>query len=333
LKANPAVLFKVDNQGDPVSRVFFSNDGRMFATQGQSTLRLWDAGTGSALKFLLRAKQGIFEDIQFSADGKKLAVAVGGDHVGIVDVASMKTDRGIVVPKEIGVPGDANASVDRVAYSADGRFLASARGSVAYVWDAKTGKELLRLKPKLVGENRYAEGHAGTILALRFTPNGQALLTSGTDSSVRMWDLETGKHLRCYGEEDGPWYWQVDISPDGQKLVVLTDAGVKQWNAFSGKKGIDIPMGSSEDPVNSVALSPDSKTIVTAAADYAARLWDLSTGKLVGVMLHPQEVAWAAFNPKQPGRVVTATGSEAWMWDAKHKNVALAAQEELRKSK
>ena len=176
------------------------------------------------------------------------------------------------------------------------------------------------------------------IAALRFTPNGQALLTSGLDGSVRMWDLKTGKHLRCYEAKYGLIYGPIDISPDGRTIAAVTTGALSIWDALTGKLLRPIAPQKAQK-FNGVSFSPDGQTIVTSGTDLAARLWDLKTGTLKGVMRHPAPINGVAFSPRDP-RAVTAMGdpdqpggsprpeNAAWVWDVNHKNVALAARAE-----
>ena len=63
-------------------------------------------------------------------------------------------------------------------------------------------------------------------------------------------------------------------------------------------------------------FSPDSKRIVSASKDRTARIWEVSTGKLLHVLEgHTSEVNCAQFSP-DGRRIVTASGNIAHIWDA-----------------
>jgi hypothetical protein len=55
--------------------------------------------------------------------------------------------------------------------------------------------------------------------ALGFTPDGQTMLSAGSDNNITSWDLSGhGQPLKLKGHEWG--VFSVDVSPDGQEAVL-----------------------------------------------------------------------------------------------------------------
>lgn len=115
-------------------------------------------------------------------------------------------------------------SVYAAAFSADGRYLATAagvpegikfladvRGSVR-IWDLHSGKVVMDLGNKV-----------GSVVCLAFSPDGQRLATAEMSisgdwmGSLRQWDVATGQELRTFGERRS--FIQIGYSPDGQYLA------------------------------------------------------------------------------------------------------------------
>jgi WD40 repeat protein len=163
--------------------------------------------------------------VALSADGKLLA---RGAIDGVVDVWDVATGKKLHKLK------GHTASVCRVAFSPDGKTLASAattwgiwppgaeeaRGpGEMKLWDLVTGKERVTLK-----------GHPGLALSLAFSPDGKTLATEsgGTEEEaendpsglVKLWDVDTGK-VKLELKQDN-YVQSLAFAPDGKTLAVGT---------------------------------------------------------------------------------------------------------------
>jgi eukaryotic-like serine/threonine-protein kinase len=111
---------------------------------------------------------------------------------------------------------------------------------------------------------------AGSIQALRFSPDGKRLATSNRDGVVVIWDVASGTHLGASLDHPGP-VSSIAFSTDGSRIVTgCVDGVVRCWNGMSGE-----PIGS---PVNLGAAildaTPVGSAIVTVARSGLAWLWD-----------------------------------------------------------
>lgn len=65
---------------------------------------------------------------------------------------------------------------------------------------------------------------------------------------------------------------------------------------------------SHQDTVNSAVFSPDGKSIVTASQDKTVRLWDVGTGKQIGLPIQHDSAAYRAIFSPDGTRILTTSG-------------------------
>ncbi len=206
-----------------------------------------------------------------------------------------------------------SSNVERAAFSPDGtRIVTASYDGTARVWDARTGKELLKL-----------EGHSREIYDAAFSPDGTRIVTASDDGTARVWDAQTGKELLKIEDHSFRSFMVASaaFSPDGTRIVTASgDKTARVWDARTGKELLKLE-GHFEGhswAVLDAAFSPDGTRIVTASGHGPAQVWDARTGKeLLKLEGHSRAVLDAAFSPDGT-RIVTASyDNSAHIWDAR----------------
>ena len=171
-----------------------------------------------------------------------------------------------------------------VAFSLNGRWLASGGGNEILVWEIGVDEPMYTLT-----------GHTGKIQALAFHPNGN-LASASIDGTVRLWDIEAQQEIRRFEGHSGQ-VTSVDFNPDGGRIVSGSrDRTLKLWEVDTGGELL-LTLEGHTDVIWSVAFSPDGSMIASGSEDGTVRLWDASDGsQLHSLTGHTQGVLSVAFH-------------------------------------
>jgi WD40 repeat protein len=170
---------------------------------GAGTLTLWDTRTGAERECV--RWQAVFPTVAVAPGGKLLATASRGQTVQVWDVGTgQELTRLRHKSRTLAVA---------VAFSPDGRVLATTAGPHVWLWDAAVGEHLATLP----GERRQVN-------ALTFSPDGRWLAAAGNDRRVRLWDVEQRRPLRELDWRIGA-IRSLAFSPDGMTCAAGGDNG------------------------------------------------------------------------------------------------------------
>lgn len=168
--------------------------------------------------------------------------------------------------------------------------------------------------PRLTHEIR---GHEKKISAIVFSPDGLRVISSAEDSTVRIWDLETGQMLGepLRGHTEGVNC--VAVSPDGSCIASGSkDRSIRLWDP-ENNSAIGDPMRGHSSWVSSLSFSPDGLHIVSGGHDWNIRLWDVKGRVPVGEPLRGHEgvVTSLAFFPDGSRVVSGSEDKTVQLWD------------------
>ena len=256
----------------------FASDAQILAVLAADAVRLWDVPQG-----LLRATIPIHAStLAIAPDGKALATA-GGKSVKL-----WQTDKGQPLTP---VP-DGPADVCSLAFSPKGNLLAWGRvdGTFGFC-DPKNpqprshGGLQGRVQVGFASDGLlFLRGEDGTIkswdvvrarepaalptapsVSWAVSPNGRAVVTSGRDNVLRVWDVVSGKNTVTLERHTSPAH-VLDYSADGQKLASAgPDGRVVVWDARQPMRFLgewQFP-----GPVHKLVFSPDSRQLLAVNAN------------------------------------------------------------------
>lgn len=280
----------------------FSPDGaRVFCQSADQHLRVWDTKSGQ--ETALWQPTGNLQKLHgFSPEGTVVVVGSKAD----LYVLDLKKNQKHVLPV-----------VDReprqVVFSPDARSVAICSDSSSgrlKVCDAATGKLLWR----------SGEEIGPLVDAVRFSANGKVIAASSYRQEISLWDLQTGKHLRCLEgsrerslgaiSADGRWLvsggqtlgvWNLETgqrvpaanghsatmhglvcSTCYDRIATFDHHEVHLWDPLTGKHQRRLDTGGTF--VRGVAVSPDGQLVAAAQpgpGEGFIKIWETTTGRLV----------------------------------------------------
>jgi WD40 repeat protein len=263
--------------GDSVLTVVVSADGKRLLTGGyDNALRLWDADTGKELR-VFEGHTDAVRGVALSPDGKRVLSGSGDGTVRLWDAAT---------GKELGRYEDCGF-VWSVAFGPEGKAISTDILGRMYLWDLHTGKKVgvfaCHSHPAGLDATReqlgspFSSSRPGTNVA--HSEKAKLAVTYGLYQPIRLWNLETGKEVRKFGNNGT--YAHACFSPDGKRLAARHDQTISTISIWDVETGKVLLSRSNKDGIYSLAFSPDGERLVTGGWDNTVRVWD-ADGKELG---------------------------------------------------
>ena len=195
-----------------------------------------------------------------------------------------------------------------LAFSPDGRRLATSTINFLTLWDVRTGTKL----------RAYPFGsHAGSAVSFSVTPDFRLAAQASDNLQVRVVDLAAGKELWKTNTSANA---SVALSVNGRWLATA-EAGeqsvIRICDALDGRSIIQFD--SYPGGVIQLLFGPDDRTLISANTDQTIRIWDLSDLSSVPpprtLIGHQLEVRGLALMPD--GRTLASGGKDGSVrfWD------------------
>jgi serine/threonine protein kinase len=151
-----------------------------------------------------------------------------------------------------------------------------------------------RRKPAAGEMLRRFDGHRDWVWAVAVSPDGRRALSGSKDTTVRLWDMETGAQLACLEGHEAEVV-SVAFSTDGRRaLSGSIDKAVRLWDLESG---VEVrSFRGHTDNVVSVGFSEDGTQTLSASRDGTIRICDLESGGEVRRIISQMAIVGLVFS-------------------------------------
>ncbi|KAF2228494.1 WD40 repeat-like protein [Viridothelium virens] len=156
--------------------------------------------------------------------------------------------------------------------------------------------------------------HIEVVAIAAISPDGRLAATGSSDSSLKLWDVETGTCYRTLAIESEVVIG-IDFSPNGQLMVSRTRGSAKIWDTGSGScRQI---LGDVRGDRNTIVFSPDSQLVAADSKFCGLVVWNMRNGSCRQILRDPRGYGNTITFSSNSQLMISASRDGAEIWDTR----------------
>ncbi len=265
-------LREIKDEQTEFGGVLYCDDGKRLVTWNPlRTLWLRDAETQEILN-RFQSNQNI-RRVGVSKDGSWIVAGSETNQLQLWQTASSSPQA-----QFIDIPGKRSSS-DSLCFAPDNSRLAIGR----------IDRQIFEFSLPDFEKKSQLQGHEEFVRGLGYTPDGQRLISTSGDGTLREWNLANNALGNIKVATDGERiFGTLAISPDGDQIAAASSNRSMQIFDQQLKLARKFPV-KHQGQIHSIAWSPNKPLIASAGTDRSVRIWNTTSGE--SILLSPPHLA------------------------------------------
>jgi dipeptidyl aminopeptidase/acylaminoacyl peptidase len=276
-----------------ISSLAFTHDGQKLVIANIGDIRVWQLDTGKLLHTFPGSPHG-----STTLNDQIIAIAITPDNQTLVTAAPQQIQ---LRELESGKILHRLEGSDYIKLTPDAKTLigfkkADNPTADVGVWELSSRK-LLRTIPANLET-------LGSGYPVDITGDGKTLVIANSSYSnqIEIRDMNTGKRLQSFGDNQGKRISTLVITPDGKNLITAQNNNLQIWDMNTKKIVKTIP---NVGTVNHLLVTPDSQTLISSGD--SLHIWEITTGKKLLTWQRPPKVYTTEVALSPDGKILAAT--------------------------
>ncbi|MCV3215459.1 WD40 repeat domain-containing protein [Plectonema radiosum NIES-515] len=138
-------------------------------------------------------------------------------------------------------------------------------------------------------------GHLSSVNAIAFSVDGKYLISGSSDSTLQVWDWQTGVEVRTLTGHIKSVN-AIAFSPNGKYLISgSSDSTLQVWD---WQTGVEVrTLTGHTDRVYAIAFSPNGKYLISGSSDSTLQVWNWQTGEVIATFIGDSSIHCCAVAP------------------------------------